>query len=92
MYTSFISKYQSFFRVAKEDSIKQKYQNMFKVRKTYYQWSDNNYREFMIDMCQTLEPRHEKRKTTLMDELDEISEIIFVTKGSVAVGYRVNNV
>lgn len=46
----------------------------------------------MIEMCSKLEPRHEKRKVTLVDELDEVGEIFFVTKGSVAVGYRVNNV
>ena len=37
-----------------------------------------------------LEPRFEKRRTILVDELDELNEIIFVNKGIVLIGYEIN--
>ena len=39
-----------------------------------------------------LEPRHEEARTILINELDEFNEIIFVTKGDVAIGYEINKV
>jgi|DEB0MinimDraft_12_1074336.scaffolds.fasta_scaffold13015_5 hypothetical protein len=44
----------------------------------------------MMQFLKYLEPRFEKKKTIIMDELDEVVEIIFVYKGSVAVGYELN--
>ena len=37
-----------------------------------------------------LEPRQEKKFVTLVEELDEINEIIFVTKGTIVIGYEIN--
>ena len=44
----------------------------------------------MIQMLQSLEPRYEKRGTILFEELEEISEILFINKGMVDVGYEIN--
>ena len=44
----------------------------------------------MISLLPMLEPRFEKRRTILVDELDELNEIIFVSKGSVVIGYEIN--
>ena len=37
-----------------------------------------------------LEPRFEKSKTVIIDELDEFNEIIFISKGTMLVGYEIN--
>lgn len=38
----------------------------------------------------SLEPRYEARGTILIDELDEVSEITFVTKGHCVIGFDFN--
>ena len=43
-------------------------------------------------MLSKLEPRFEKKKTPIIDELDEFNEIIFVTIGTVFIGYEINKV
>ena len=43
-------------------------------------------------MLSKLEPRFEKKKTLIIDELDEFNEIIFVTIGTVFIGYEINKV
>jgi len=37
-----------------------------------------------------LEPRFYKRKTIIIDEMDEMIEIFFVDKGSIIIGYEIN--
>lgn len=44
----------------------------------------------MISILQNLEPRIEEAGQILYEELDEIEEIIFITEGSVDVGYDLN--
>ena len=41
----------------------------------------------MISVLTHLEPRHEKAGTTIVDELEEFNEIIFISKGTVLIGY-----
>ena len=43
-------------------------------------------------ICTNLVPRYEEKGTIILDELDEVNEIIFVSKGLVDVGFRINNV
>ena len=38
----------------------------------------------------SLEPRLELKHEIIIDELDEVGEITFVTKGQVVVGYEIN--
>lgn len=57
---------------------------------SYFTWSDTQYRDFMRQMLISLEPRYEARGTTLVDELDEMTELIFVDKGVIQVGYEIN--
>ena len=49
-----------------------------------------NYRDFMISLLQGLEPRFEEKGSLLFDELQEISEIVFIIRGKVDVGYELN--
>jgi hypothetical protein len=44
----------------------------------------------MLMTLQKLEPRSEKRKTILRDELEEPNEILFVYEGHVVIGYEIN--
>ena len=53
-------------------------------------WEDQNYRNFMLGILQSLEPRHEYKGTILFEELQEISEIIFISKGNIDIGYELN--
>jgi hypothetical protein len=56
----------------------------------YYTWHDQEYRDFMYQLIQNLEPFCEKRNTVLKEELDEFNEIMFVNKGRVVIGYEIN--
>jgi hypothetical protein len=44
----------------------------------------------MICCLTHLEPRFEGRGTILLDEMDEISEVLFITKGKIDIGYVLN--
>lgn len=44
----------------------------------------------MIQILMSLEPRFETAGTTILEELQEINEIIFISKGKVAVGFEIN--
>lgn len=39
-----------------------------------------------------LEPRFERRRTIIYNELEDVNDFIFVTKGSVVVGYEINKI
>lgn len=43
-----------------------------------------------MQMLRKLEPRYEPAGTILVDELDEMTEIIFVYEGEINVGYEIN--
>jgi len=55
--------------------------------KSFYTWSDLEYRDFMIGVLMNLEPIHYFKNTILINELDEFSEITFLNKGIVMIGY-----
>lgn len=57
---------------------------------TFYTWKDTQYRDFMMQMLRKLEPRYEPAGTILVDELDEMTEIIFVYEGDINIGYEIN--
>ena len=44
----------------------------------------------MISIITKLEPRFEKRKTILANELEEFNEITFITTGGIACGFDIN--
>lgn len=58
--------------------------------KEYYTWEDTEYRDFMMELLTKLEPRFENAGSILFEELDEINEIFFVSKGQVDIGYELN--
>lgn len=58
--------------------------------RSFYTWQDMPYRDFMMQVLRSLEPRFYKKKTILVDELDEQLEIIFIDKGETLIGYEIN--
>lgn len=56
----------------------------------YYDWDDQIYRDFMIELFQQLEPRFEPKGSVLYNELEEIQEIFFHEKGSIDCGFEIN--
>lgn len=44
----------------------------------------------MVKILNFLEPRQENKHVVIVDELEEISEVLFVSKGSIVVGYDIN--
>ena len=85
MFANFQTKYIDFFRLEKTDNT---FMNQ-KVRK-YYTWKDPCYRDFMIKLLTNLEPFHFKKKSIILEELEEINEIKFICKGKVVVGFEIN--
>lgn len=51
---------------------------------------DQEYRNFMMQLLKNLEPRSEESYTMLFEELDEITEVIFIERGECDVGYEIN--
>ena len=45
----------------------------------------------MIAVLRALEPRHFAKGESILRDLDEVEEILFVQKGEYQVGYTVNN-
>ena len=45
----------------------------------------------MNKVLNILVPFHEVKRTVLIEELEEVPQINFVTKGTVGVGYEINN-
>ena len=60
--------------------------------KIFYTWHDPAYREFMIGLIMLLEPRREDPNVVLINELDEHSEIIFIMKGIILLGFDINKI
>lgn len=58
----------------------------------FYSWQDFEYKNFMIDILQSLEPRSEPKNEILINELDEQNEVLFFNNGTYEVGYEINRV
>ena len=50
-------------------------------RASFYQWDNDIYRYFFYRLFSSLEPRHEHKDAMLVDHLDELSEVLFITEG-----------
>ena len=44
----------------------------------------------MIELLKNLEPRREKKGSVLFEELEEITEIFFISQGTIDIGYEIN--
>jgi len=67
--------------------IKDKFSNL---KHRHFQWEDEKYSNFMIDMFISLEPRFEHPGTVVLDELEEAAEVLFFREGSFKIGFEIN--
>ena len=98
MHNDFMRKFYHFFRLRKIDKspllsiIKSNpsefVRNVFIKRQ--YTWKDETYNTFIMSVLGMLEPRMELQKSVIQDEATEIGELLFVSKGQIAIGYEVN--
>ena len=87
LHQDFIQKFRDFFRLKKTHGICpiQKLDANGNLReetanfcKAYFDWTDLDYRKFMLQMCSLMEPRFETEDVYILDEFDEAQEIIFI--------------
>ncbi len=57
----------------------------------FYTWDDLEYGSFMEKVLLRLIPYMAKKDSILFDELDEVSEILFISCGKVDIGFKVNS-
>ena len=86
LFSSFLQKFKDFFTIEKE-SDPDLYQG---TQPEFYSWEDSDYRDFMMEFLQNLEPRLEKAGSILFEELEEINEIFFVSEGQIEIGFELN--
>jgi hypothetical protein len=53
----------------------------YNISKVFFDWTDLDYRKFMIQLCSFIEPRYERKDTYILEEFDEAQEILFIHKG-----------
>ena len=58
--------------------------------KSLFTWEDQNYRDFMVGLLRSLEPRFEPAGTQIFQTLTEVRSIYFIMQGSVDVGFEIN--
>ena len=92
LFTDFLYKYKSYFTPPK---IKNKKQHVGKNQQHKIMADMNNdykHREFLVEFVKRLEPRfYTQNGDMIQDQYEEIFEVVFITKGSVGVGYRLFN-
>ena len=52
---------------------------------------DSRYKKFIVQVCHNLEPRIYKNNKVIQEQFHEVYEMLFITEGSVRVGYRLFN-
>ena len=83
-FSKFLAKFSKFFKINKKGTL-------VSNNRLHYNWQDEQYRDFMTKILMSLEPRCEPKKTIMANELDEFNEITFIQKGSIVIGYEINN-
>jgi len=58
----------------------------------FFDWNNQNYETFMIQILRSLEVRSFKRREIILEELQEVTEILFVQTGRYDIGYEINKV
>jgi hypothetical protein len=58
--------------------------------KRFLSTDNQGYKEFVIILLTKLEPRYEHKRTIVIDELENVDEIFFLSKGTLLLGYEVN--
>lgn len=61
-----------------------------KTYQSFYSLNDFEYRQFLLMLMQSLEPREFQPRQIIYEELDDAGEMLFVMRGTYNVGYLVN--
>ena len=56
----------------------------------YYDWDDEVYRNFMLDIFQNMEPFFEHKHKYIHRELADVGEVFFLQKGLIDIGFELN--
>lgn len=59
-------------------------------RHSYYNFNDEPFKEFMLNLLMFLEVKREENATIIIDENCEWEEVIFFQKGVFACGFSIN--
>ena len=92
LFRPFLSKYALFFRVPINSKSTYFSANIAFVPSTFYNWGHQAYRDFMMRVLQSLQPRRADAGTILMGEMEECLEIFFTKKGTISAGFEVNKI
>ena len=93
LFFSFTTTFAEMFRIPKYGTVTQSIRNSVQIpvsAKYFYNWEDQNFREFMMKILSNLEPRFIPRDKIIFTELEEIHEVLFVSQGQVDVGFEIN--
>lgn len=63
---------------------------MIHTHMPFYNFNDQEYRQFILKLMFSLEPRVYSPNEIIYEELDDASEILFVMEGTYNVGYILN--
>lgn len=77
LHKSFINKFYRFFRIKK-------------INGECYHWGDPDYKDFMLNVLFSLEPRYYKKHERLIEELSQVEELNFVSMGKIGIGFHIN--
>ena len=58
---------------------------------TFFTFHNPVYKDFIRDLVKELEPRFELKGVTILNELDEVTEVVMFTDGKIDVGYEINS-
>ena len=58
---------------------------------TFFTFDNPVYKDFIRDLVKELEPRFELKGVTILNELDEVTEVVMFTDGKIDVGYEINS-
>lgn len=60
--------------------------------RSYYTFEDQQYRLFIINLLENIEPIYFNQNERIIDELDEFNEVLFIQKGKIGIGFEMNRI
>ena len=81
LYPDFLRVFENTFRLPKYH---------YRLKNVFYDWQDDPYQNFMVDILLSLEPRFEPKDKILINENEEWLEVLFFTQGIYLVGFEIN--
>lgn len=82
LYCDFLKCFRRFFSIPNKTS---------KNWPAFYNWENEYYQTFMLDILQNLEPRFEDKNVVLINELEEFNEVFFFNLGTYEIGFEINH-